>query len=132
MAWFSSQPLVRHISYRVAIAVAALAVYCCNRYVFSFDSFLPYSFAHYHLNDLCGGVVFPAYVDGITYAATKKPLITSFVRVLLVASICSLCWEVISPQFLSYSTGDIIDVAMYFCGCAAYYVGFLLDRHLER
>lgn len=89
---------------------------------------MPYFFAHYHLNDLCGGVVFPAYVDGITYAATKRVLITSLTRVLLVTSVCSLCWEIISPQFLSYSTGDVIDAAMYFCGCAVYYVAFLLDR----
>ena len=74
----------------------------------------------YHLNDLCGGVLFPLYVDMISAAVKKSRLITSLPRALSLSATCGICWEVIAPLFLPYSTGDALDAVAYTLGIIAY------------
>lgn len=104
----------------VALSFAAISVYVCNRYISSFDAFLPYEFAHYHLGDLCGGVLFPAYFDLLTYSVMKTEVISSYRKGILPSILCSLVWEVITPILTPTSTSDPIDAAMYAFGTMAY------------
>lgn len=104
----------------VALSFAAISVYVCNRYIASFDAFLPYEFAHYHLGDLCGGVLFPAYFNLLTYSVMKTEVISGYRKGILLSILCSLVWEVITPILAPTSTGDPIDAAMYAFGTMAY------------
>lgn len=83
-------------------------------------AFLPYEFAHYHLGDLCGGVLFPAYFNLLTYSVMKTEVISSYRKGILPSILCSLVWEVITPILAPTSTSDPIDAAMYAFGTMAY------------
>ena len=113
------------------VAIAALCAYACNRYLVSFDFFLPYEIAHYHFGDFCGGVVFPAYVNWLTRLVIGKDVITTFPRELLCGLVCAFAWEVAAPAVLSFSTGDPLDVIAYLLGflvhCVVYKIGVHLD-----
>lgn len=84
------------------------------------DTIHPYENAHYHLGDLCGGILFPAYFNLLTYSAMKTEVINGYVRGILPSILCSLVWEVITPILTPTSTGDPIDAAMYAFGTMAY------------
>ena len=111
---------VTHIRAAKALAVSAFAFYLINRFVFSFDSLIPWKSLRYHLNDLCGGILFPFYVDTLCMAITGRRLINSIPRALLLSAVCSICWEALVPLFLPYSTGDILDAVAYALGIIAY------------
>lgn len=102
------------------IAVAAVLIYVCNAHLWSFDAFLPFEFAHYHLNDLCGGVLFPAYVNLVTDMVGGGAVITTYRRAILLGIGCSLAWEVLAPALLSGSTADPLDAVAYVAGAFAY------------
>ena len=102
------------------IIVLALILYLINRFIFSLDLLLPWKSLRYHLNDLCGGILFPFYADAICTAVTTQRLVTSVPRALLLAAICSICWEVLAPLFLPYSTGDALDALAYVIGIIMY------------
>lgn len=103
-----------------ALVVSAFAFYLINRFVFSFDLLIPWKSLRYHLNDLCGGVLFPFYVDTLCMAIIGRRLINSIPRALLISAICSICWETLAPLFLPYSTGDVLDAVAYALGTLAY------------
>ena len=102
------------------IVFLALVLYLINRFVYSLDMLIPWGMMRYHLNDLCGGVLFPLYVDMISAVIKKRRLITSLPRALSLSAACSICWEVIAPLFLPYSTGDPLDAVAYTLGIIAY------------
>lgn len=116
--------------FSLGVAVAAAGIYCCNRFVASIDFVLPYAFAHYHLNDLCGGVLFPAYVDLLSWVVRRRRLVTSLPRLLLLCGACCVCWEVLAPLFLSRSTGDVVDAVMYLLGGVVYCATALRDDRM--
>lgn len=103
-----------------ALSVVAITAYLCNRYLISFGAFLPYEFAHYHFGDLCGGFLFPAYFNLLTYAVKKTEAIDGYAKGLVLAVICAFAWEVVTPALTPKSTADPIDAAMYFLGTMAY------------
>lgn len=103
----------------------AALVYLTNRFVFPLDSVLPYEFANYHLGDLCGGILFPAYVNVLTSTVSGKEVIVNLKATLLLSLLCSFCWEFVAPFIFRFGTADLVDVLMYFLG------GFLyLGTHL--
>lgn len=104
----------------VALSIAAIAAYLCNRYFISFDAFLPYEFAHYHFGDLCGGFLFPAYFNLLTYSVKRTEAVDGYAKGLLLATVCSFAWEIVTPALSEKSTGDPVDAAMYFFGTMAY------------
>ena len=101
-------------------------VYLVNRYITSFDFFLPYDFAHYQLGDLCGGIIFPAYVNVLCETVSEKTPICSLVSSLALSAGCSICWEVLAPILLEFSTPDPLDACMYVIGGILYLVAFKL------
>lgn len=106
--------------------IAALT-YLINRFLFSFDILLPYAFAHYHLGDLCGGIIFPAYVNVLSEVFSSRHLIASLRASLILSCICSIAWEVITPLVFMYGTADPIDALMYFVGGLIYLVGYHMN-----
>lgn len=116
----------------VLAVVAAVATYTCNSYFWSFDSVLPYGFAHYHLNDLCGGVLFPAYVNLVVNTVRGEAVITTYRRAILLGVGCSLVWEVLAPIFLSNSTADPLDAIAYVTGTLAYTACYRLTKRRQR
>ena len=109
------------------LPLLAAVLYLVNRFVVPLDTALPPAFARYHLGDLCGGVLFPAYVNVLTRTVAGKNLITDLKSALLLAAICSLCWEFVTPRIFGYGTADYIDDCMYFLGCLIYLAGFKLS-----
>lgn len=101
-------------------------VYLVNRYIASFDVFLPYDFAHYQLGDLCGGIIFPAYVNVLCETVSGKTPICSLARSLALSVGCSICWEVLAPMVLEFSTPDPLDACMYVIGGILYLAAFKL------
>ena len=101
-------------------------VYLVNRYIASFDFFLPYNFAHYQLGDLCGGIIFPAYVNVLCETVSGKTPICSLASSLTLSAGCSICWEVLAPILLEFSTPDPLDACMYVIGGILYLVAFKL------
>ena len=104
----------------VWIAVSAALVYVCNTHFRSFDAILPHWLAHYYLNDLCGGVLFPAYVNLVAHLITGKEIVTTYSRAMLMGVGCSLVWEVVAPALLANSTADPLDAIAYVAGMLAY------------
>lgn len=102
------------------VVLLAIGVYAVNRWLFSFDAFLPHAFAHYHLGDLCGGIIFPAYVNVLARIVAKRELIVSLPTSLCLSAICCVSWEVLAPLAFPHSTGDIIDACMYVLGGLIY------------
>ncbi|MGN8902591.1 hypothetical protein ACTNBI_06450 [Collinsella sp. HCP28S3_G12] len=97
-------------------------VYLVNRYIASFDFFLPYDFAHYQLGDLCGGIIFPAYVNVLCKTVSGKTPICNFASSLALSVGCSICWDVLAPMVLEFSTPDPLDACMYVIGGILYLV----------
>lgn len=101
-------------------------VYLVNRYIASFDFFLPYNFAHYQLGDLCGGIIFPAYVNVLCEMVSGKTPICSLASSLTLSAGCSICWGVLAPMVVEFSTPDPLDACMYVAGGILYLVAFKL------
>ena len=106
----------------------AALVYLANRFVISFDILMPYAFAHYHLGDLCGGIIFPAYVNVLTEVFSGGHLIASLRASLILSCVCSVTSKVITPLVFMYGTADPIDVCMYFTGGLIYLAGYRAAR----
>ena len=75
------------------VPLLATLVYLINRFAFSLDCVLPYEFANYHLADLCGGIVFPAYVNVLTRVVSGREIICGLGSSLLLSALCTVCWE---------------------------------------
>lgn len=103
----------------------ATLVYLINRFAFSLDCVLPYEFVNYHLADLCGGIVFPAYVNVLTRVVSGREIICGLGSSLLLSALCAVCWEVLVSCVLYFGTADPIDALMYFLG------GLVLSRFLQ-
>lgn len=113
--------VLKEFSFEILAVGATMALYCANRFYRLFDCCIPLSFAQFYFGDLCGGTLFPAYVNLVGLVVIKKPLINSFKRILILELICSIAWEVIAPLVLPRSTGDALDVLAYFCGGLLYF-----------
>lgn len=100
--------------------------YLVNRYIASFDFFLPYDFAHYQLGDLYGGIIFPAYVNVLCETVSGKAPICSLESSLALSAGCSICWEALAPMALEFSTPDPLDARMYVIGGILYLAAFKL------
>ena len=107
-----------------ALPLLAALVYFINRFVISFDILMPYAFAHYHLGDLCGGIIFPAYVNVLTEVFSGRHLIAGLGAFLILSCICYVTWEVITPLVFMYGTADPVDACMYFAGGLIYLSGY--------
>ena len=104
------------------IAIITIVIYISNRFLNVFDLIVPWEFAHYHLGDLCGGVLFPAYVNMLSRVFIHKYLINGWVSSLIMSIVCCLCWEVLTPIITQNSTADPIDAIMYILGGVIYMI----------
>ena len=102
------------------LPLLATLVYLINRFAFSLDCVLPYEFVNYHLADLCGGIVFPAYVNVLTRIVSGREIICGLGSSLLLSALCAICWEVLASCVLHFGTADPIDALMYFLGGLVY------------
>lgn len=83
-----------------------------------------------HFNDFLGGISIMAYINLILSLKKDKPLrIEKFWILTLSIILIGIFWEVISPLYLSNSTGDPLDIFAYFLGGCAY---FGLDKYFAR
>lgn len=98
------------------LPLLAALVYLTNRFVLPLDSVLPYDFANYYLGDLCGGVVFPAYVNFLTRTVSRREAITNLKTTLLLSLLCSFCWEFVTSCVFRIGTADPVDALMYLLG----------------
>ena len=97
------------------VPLLATLVYLINRFALSLDCVLPYEFA-----DLCGGIVFPAYVNVLTRIVSGREIICGLGSSLLLSALCAVCWEVLASCVLHFGTADPIDALMYFLGGLVY------------
>ena len=95
-------------------------MYCANRFLNLFFGFVPELFLKNHLNDLCGGIIFPAYVDLLLIFLKSPYHINGWKVSIAIGLICAISWEIIAPLFLPYSTGDWIDAILYVIGSLIY------------
>ena len=102
------------------LPLLATLVYLVNRFIFPLDCVLPYEFANYHLADLCGGIVFPAYVNVLTKVVSGREIISGLAASLLLSALCAFCWEFVASRILHFGTADPIDALMYFIGGLIY------------
>lgn len=110
----------KEIRFNLLAICAVLLLYCANRFFDSFAGILPTAFLKYHFNDLCGGIIFPAYVNTLLIFFRSNYRVDCLYKIFVLELICSLAWEVIAPMFLSRSTGDLVDAFMYFIGGSIY------------
>ena len=112
------------------LPLLAALVYLANRFAFPLDSVLSYEFARYHLGDLCGGILFPAYVNVLTQSVSGREAIVNPKATLLLSVLCSFCWEFVAPCIFRFGTADPIDVLMYFLGGFLYLVSRSLLKRM--
>ena len=75
-------------------------------------------------------MLFPAYVDLLSWVVRRRRLVTSLPRLLLLCGACCVCWEVLAPLFLSRSTGDVVDADSYLHGGVVYCATALRDDRM--
>lgn len=114
------------------LPLLATLVYLINRFAFSLDCVLPYEFVNYHLADLCGGIVFPAYVNVLTRIVSGREIICGLGSSLLLSALCAICWEVLASCVLHFGTADPIDALMYFLGGLVYLAFYRFSREREK
>lgn len=95
-------------------------MYCANRNFNLFDGVLPYEFLKNYFNDMCGGALFPVYVNLLCIALNCKCRIDSFIKIAVLELACSVSWEIIAPIVLEWSVADRWDVVAYFAGGIVY------------
>lgn len=125
---FREDKLIYPVGYRAARSNAppllAAPVYLINKFVISFDILMPCAFVHYHLGDLCGGIIFPAYVNVLTEVFAGRHLIAGLRASLVLSCVCSITWEAITPLVFMYGTAGPIDACMYFAGGLIYLASY--------
>lgn len=107
-------------AFELAMILTIFCLYCANRFLDSFASLIPQSFLDSHFNDLCAGVMFPAYTNLLMTIAKTSFRVDRISRLLILATVCSLFWEALTPILLPNSTGDWMDAAMYYTGGLLY------------
>ncbi len=100
----------------MALAALVLITYCANRFYGAWDGVLPEQFCRNHFGDLCGGMLFPAYVNLLCLAVGRRALICGMPTSLATGVVCSIAWEIAAPMVLSYSVGDPLDAIAYVIG----------------
>lgn len=102
--------------FEMALAALVLITYCANRFYGAWDGVLPEQFCRNHFGDLCGGMLFPAYVNLLCLAVGRRALICGMPTSLVTGVVCSIAWEIAAPMVLSYSVGDPLDAIAYVIG----------------
>lgn len=113
------------------LPLLAACVYLVNRFVVSLEIVMPLEFARYHLGDLCGGIIFPAYVNVLTRTVAGGNLIVDLGSSLLLSALCSFCWEFVASRIFLHGTADPLDALVYFIGGLVYLVGFKIAERRE-
>ena len=110
--------------------IIPILIYFINEQ-FKYNADIPYlgAILRYHFNDYLGGVSIVAYVNLVLSLKRGQPWrLHSIVACLVFVLFCSLCWELITPIFLTSSTGDWLDVIAYCLGALTYW---LFEHNLE-
>lgn len=99
------------------------SVYALNRFGGVFTGTPIAGFARNHLNDLCGGFVFPACVNTFEslVGAPERYRFSGLPRIMGLALVCAFSWEVLAPLFMPTSTGDPLDALAYLAGAFLYH-----------
>lgn len=100
----------------MALAALVLITYCANRFYGAWDGVLPEQFCRNHFGDLCGGMLFPTYVNLLCLAVGRRALICGMPTSLATGVVCSIAWEIAAPMVLCYSVGDPLDAIAYVIG----------------
>lgn len=120
--------------FEAAVIISMLAVYAINRFTPLFDALLPFDIAKNHLNDMCAGAMFPAYVNALCIACRNGWRVASLRSALVLGAVCCLAWEGAAPLIVPWSVGDPIDCACY-VACTFSYTAlrhFVVDRAERR
>lgn len=113
-------PRRRELRFEVAVACVGACLYFLNSYAQPLRGTPLGSFMANHFNDLVGGVVFPAYVNGLCIVLGAPWRVDSLAASLALSALCALSWEVIAPIFIERSTGDLLDALIYVAGGLIY------------
>lgn len=110
----------REVAFETTIIVAMIVIYAINKNTPFFDNILPFHIASSYLNDICAGILFPAYTNILCIIARSSWRITSLFSVFALGILCSFVWEVVSPAIVPYSVGDPLDCVCYIAGGLIY------------
>ncbi|WP_161471140.1 hypothetical protein [Adlercreutzia caecimuris] len=108
--------------FNLMVGAIVMVFYCLNRFLHGFDGVLPREFLLYHFGDLCGGILFPIYVNLVCIAAKSSFRIDSLGKAMMLEALCSAVWEGAIPLLWRASTADILDVVCYFVGGLVYWI----------
>lgn len=110
----------REYRFEIVAICVIVSFYCANRFLNLFDGLLPTAFTRNHFNDLCGGMLFPAYANVLLEVLKMPVRIDDYPKVIGLGLLCSFAWEVVAPLVLERSTADPIDACMYLIGGIIY------------
>lgn len=74
-----------------------------------------------HHNDFLGGVSFMSVIN-VILSFSKYNKINNLTTILFIGLMCSVFWEVVTPIYLTRSTGDFYDAIAYCAGFLVYWL----------
>lgn len=121
--WVMAKP--KRETYDLVTVCTVLLLYCANRFLCLFEGLLPNDFLLYHFNDLCAGILFPAYANLVCAFFKVRFRFEGPLVGLILGCLCSVFWEGLIPFLNSRSTADFYDCVCYVAGVQIY----VLFRH---
>lgn len=110
----------RELRFEIAVACVGACLYFLNSCAQPLRGTMLGPFLANHFNDLVGGVVFPAYVNGLCIVLGAPWRIDTLAASLALSVLCALSWELIAPIFIARSTADLLDALVYVAGGLIY------------
>ena len=78
-------------------------------------------FVHGYVNDILAGIWLPALINALASVfRVHRALVTDPAKIVLIAVMAGLFWELAAPQFVAGSTQDPFDILAYVTGAVLY------------
>ncbi|WP_155522691.1 hypothetical protein [Salisediminibacterium selenitireducens] len=78
-------------------------------------------FVHGYVNDILAGIWLPALINALaSLFRIQRALVTDPEKIVLIAVMAGLFWELAAPQFVTGSTQDPFDILAYVTGALLY------------
>lgn len=107
----------------IIILIVTLSIYSFNRFYLKSIIEIPVLsvILKNHFNDFLAGVAFLAYLNFIlSYYKMGKYQVNNFRSAILIAFLCGIFWEFITPLYKDNSTSDWLDILAYMLGSSSY------------
>lgn len=120
----------RHIKFDYIQIAIIFVLYMCNR-VFkdNFGDTMFGTFMKYHFTDLLFSILLMSCLSILFIFVQKKNSIIFEIGIITLVSIEA---EILAPYFIENTTGDYIDILMYFLGIPFYYLLLYTFNFLSR